>query len=77
MYKYVKVINGNAGSWEQGYNRVADLLSLHQVQHGKNMEPVKCSDVVLNDIWEGYTVNFSIYYPLEDNEKMRINGEGK
>jgi hypothetical protein len=29
MYKYVKVVNGNAGSWEQGYNRVADLLSLH------------------------------------------------
>lgn len=29
MYKYVKVVNGNAGTWEQGYNRIADLLSLH------------------------------------------------
>jgi hypothetical protein len=29
-YKYVKVNNGNAEEWEQGYNRIADLLSLHQ-----------------------------------------------
>ena len=33
--------------------------------------------VKLLDIWESYTVNFSIYYPLKDNEFMRINGEGK
>ena len=30
MYKYVKVNNGNAEQWEEGYNRIADLLSLHQ-----------------------------------------------
>ena len=77
MYKYVKVVNGNADSWEQGYNRIADLLSLHQVQNGTSEEPIKVSEVTLNDIWESYTVNFSIYYPIEEDEKMRINGEGK
>ena len=77
MYKYVKVVNGNADSWEQGYNRIADMLSLHQVQNGTTEEPVKVSQVTLNDQWEGYTVNFSIYYPIEEVEKMRINGEGK
>ena len=33
FYKYVKVNNGNVEEWEQGYNRIADLLSLHQVQN--------------------------------------------
>ena len=32
----------------------------------------------MNDIWETYSVNFSIYYPLSDeNECMRIMGEEK
>ena len=77
MYKYVKVVNGNADSWEQGYNRIADLLSLHQVQNRNLDEPVNVSQVTLYDKWESYTVNFSIYYPIEEVEKMRINGEGK
>jgi hypothetical protein len=31
-----------------------------------------------NHIWESYSVNFSIYYPIdEEAEVMKINGEGK
>lgn len=82
FYKYVKVNNGNVEEWEQGYNRIADLLSLHQTQNLNKEEESKASDVsevYLNDSWHQYTVNFSIYYPLknEDEEVMKINGEGK
>jgi hypothetical protein len=32
----------------------------------------------LNDVWEKYSVRFSIYFPLSDeNEYMRIMGEEK
>ena len=82
FYKYVKVKDGNAEEWEQGYNRIADLLSLHQTQNLSGKEESKNSDVsnvILDDSWHQYTVNFSIYYPLknEDEEVMKINGEGK
>lgn len=29
------------------------------------------------DKWESYIVNFSIYYPIDQDEYMRINGETK
>ena len=31
----------------------------------------------MNDKWEKYSVRFSIYYPLNENEQMRIMGEEK
>lgn len=31
----------------------------------------------MNDKWEKYLVRFSIYYPLNENEHMRIMGEEK
>ena len=69
MYKYV-VLNRDRHptKWEDGFNRVADLLLLHHEQNKSRLE--------LHDIWESYTVNFSIYYPLQDEfqEYMRING---
>ena len=33
QYKYAVLNNGKPEIWEQGYNRIADLLSLHQVQN--------------------------------------------
>lgn len=33
------------------------------------------ASLTLVDQWEHYIVNFSIYYPLKHNEKMRINGD--
>ena len=49
---------------------MADLLLLFQQQGS--------AQVALHDIWEGYTVNFTIYYPLDMSKQyMRINGEGK
>jgi hypothetical protein len=69
MYKYV-VLNRDKhpSKWEGGFNRVADLLLLHNQQNKSKLE--------LHDTWESYTVNFSIYYPLQDDyqEYMRING---
>ena len=29
----------------------------------------------LNDVFDRYTVNFSMYYPIKDDEYMRINGD--
>mmetsp|Transcript_18109 Transcript_18109/g.30921 ORF Transcript_18109/g.30921 Transcript_18109/m.30921 type:complete len:163 (+) Transcript_18109:268-756(+) len=80
QYKYVKMENGSPVQWEQGYNRLADLYLLHQQQSQLGSgEQVRESSVHLIDSWEKYTVNFSIFYPLEDevNQFMRINGEGK
>jgi len=31
--------------------------------------------VELNDVFDRYTVNFSIYFPLQPNEYMKINGD--
>jgi hypothetical protein len=70
QYKYVKVSH-HKKEWEQGYNRIGDIYLLHQDQNAK-------SELVMTDIWESYTVNFSIYYPLDEElEHMRVNGEGR
>jgi hypothetical protein len=31
-------------------------------------------NLLLEDEWERFTVTFSIYYPIKDDEYMRING---
>lgn len=65
MYKYV-ILNGDRPEiWETGFNRIGDKLLLGD-------------QAVLNDVWESYSVRFSIYYPLEspEAEVMKINGEG-
>mmetsp|Transcript_10582 Transcript_10582/g.17763 ORF Transcript_10582/g.17763 Transcript_10582/m.17763 type:complete len:292 (-) Transcript_10582:483-1358(-) len=69
LYKYV-VLNPDSSvdKWEEGPNRIADLQLLSLQDEGM-------SDLMMLDQWNSYTVNFSIYYPLKDNEFMRINGE--
>ena len=65
MYKYVILNHDRPEIWETGSNRICDKLLL-----GDQAE--------LNDVWESYSVRFSIYYPLEspEAEVMKINGEG-
>ena len=77
QYKYLLCEGDKAVQWEQSYNRVTDLYLLHQEQN-PTTKSCQTANVVLNDLWETYSVNFSIYYPLDEaTEVMRINGEGK
>ena len=68
QYKYVVLDGGKAGRWEQGFNRIADLKLLSQKQGGG-------SNVELQDEWDRYFVNFTMYFPLKQNEYMKINGD--
>lgn len=67
QYKYVVLNNNHPGRWEQGFNRIADLKLL-AAQTGSN-------NVQLSDVFDRYTVDFSIYYPVQQTEYMRINGD--
>lgn len=60
--------NGQPDRWEQGINRIADLALL-QAQSGGGTQ------LSLLDQFDRYTVNFSMHYPVEDCEYMRINGD--
>lgn len=60
--------NGKPDRWEQGFNRIADLRLLSAENQGS-------SRLCLNDQFDRYTVNFSMYYPLKDTEYMKINGD--
>lgn len=63
QYKYVIRQKRQPDIWEKGPNRIFDSkLLVSQNRHE------------VNDIWESYTVNFQIYYPLKEHEHMRING---
>lgn len=77
QYKFVIVEKSGSQTWEGGFNRLADLYLLHQQQNQSEgyFEEAKVS--LANHVWEKYSVNFSIYYPLKTNEVMKINGEGK
>ena len=69
QYKYVVLESKSSVlRWEQGLNRIADLPLLSSQNGGSE-------SVTLNDLFDRYTVNFSIYYPLKDREYMRINGD--
>ena len=77
QYKYVMCRNDNDKEWESGYNRLADLYLLHQEQN-PTIKSCQTASVQLQEKWMEYSVNFSIYYPLDEQlEVMRINGEGK
>lgn len=70
QYKYVVLNNGQPERWELGLNRIADLALLKAEQPDQ-------TDLILNDQFDTYTVNFSIHYPVDSNEHMRINGDPK
>lgn len=67
-YKYVVLNPNNRAStrWEEGMNRVADLKVLKYEQTDSVLK--------IDDEWERFIVKFSIYYPLKEDEVMRING---
>ena len=68
-YKYV-VLGGNQPiRWEQGLNRILDVKLLAHEQQQKDAK------LCLRDHFDRYTVNFTMYYPLKDDEYMRINGD--
>ena len=68
QYKYVIMRDGQPEKWEQGINRIGDLMLLSAQCKGG-------SSLSLNDQFDRYTVNFSMHYPVEDGEYMRINGD--
>lgn len=68
QYKYVVMNNGQPDRWEHGFNRICDLLLLQAQTNGNN-------SFSLYDQFDRYTVNFSMHYPMEDCEYMRINGD--
>ena len=68
QYKYVVLNNGKPERWEQGLNRICDLKLLSS-QSGGSMS------VSLFDQFDRYNVNFSMHYPVNDSEFMRINGD--
>jgi len=71
QYKYVMLSGGQGPTWERGYNRIADLRLL-RIQNNDSY------NVSLFDVWQAFTVNFTIYFPLEgavDEEYMQISGE--
>lgn len=68
QYKYVVLNNGQPDRWEKGINRIGDMVLL-QAQTGGG------TDLSIYDQFDRYTVNFSMHYPMEDCEFMRINGD--
>ena len=68
QYKYVVLKDGKPDRWEKGFNRIADLRLLQAENDG-------ATKLLLNDQFDRYTVNFSMYYPLKEGEYMKINGD--
>ena len=64
QYKYVVLRDGKPDRWEQGFNRIADLNLLKREK-----------ELILNDQFDRYTANFSMYYPVKTDEHMKINGD--
>ena len=69
QYKYVVLKDGSPERWEAGFNRIADLPLLQAEAGGRT------DGLELADLFDRYTVNFSLYMPLKEGEYMRINGD--
>ena len=68
QYKYVVMNHGQPDRWEQGLNRIGDMVLLQSQSGGQ-------TSLSLFDKFDRYTVNFSMHYPIEECEYMRINGD--
>lgn len=68
QYKYVVLDKGNPVRKEVGFDRICDL----QLLQAQNKD---LSSLVMHDHFDRFTVNFSMHYPIEEGEIMRINGD--
>ena len=68
MYKYVVIQDGQPFRWEEGFNRIADLKLLSSQYNG-------LTTLQLNDEFNRFSVNFTMYYPLKNDQYMKINGD--
>jgi hypothetical protein len=65
-YKYVVLNNGEPERWEHGNNRIADLPLLKATSGINAYEKSEGTYLCLEDVWDRYTVTFSIYYPCKN-----------
>ena len=65
-YKYIQYSDGHI---EDGMDRLADVEVLPEIQKSNQVGLIRngvYKIVQLNDIWESFKVNFSVYSPNED-----------
>ena len=62
-YKYCQYSDGHI---EDGMDRLADVEVLPEINSRGGIQDVQYKVVQLNDIWESFKVNFSVYTPIED-----------
>jgi len=84
-YKFILMRNGEKVKFEEGVDRIADLVILPEIAHPsqspdgvhkikKGKYPIKF--VELNGDWEKFNVIFSVYHPLvNSDDTMKIYGD--
>ena len=88
-YKYVLMKNEQPEIWEKGQNRIADLrilpdqrpnatTSVNILREPSHLAAVSKDSkrVELFDTWESFSVKFSIYYPVENEQLENIHISG-
>ena len=88
-YKYVLMKNEQPETWEKGQNRIADLRilpdqspnatkSVNILQEPSHLaaESKDFKRVELYDIWESFSIKFSIYYPVQNEQLESIHISG-
>jgi len=84
-YKFILMNNGEKVKFEEGVDRIADLVILPEIAHPsqspdgvhklkKGKYPLKF--VELNSEWESFNVIFSVFHPLvNSDDQMRLYSE--
>jgi len=84
-YKFILMNNGQKVKFEEGVDRIADLVILPEIAHPsqapdgihkikKGQYPIKFVEIISE--WEAFNVIFSIYRPLvNSDDKMKIYGD--
>ena len=69
-YKYCLYEGEHFKGYERGLDRIADLALLEGWIDSRGIKHVE-----LNDEWEQFKLNFNVYTPRIDQQRMRVAGD--